>query len=118
MTKTRPSSGASADSIVLLDGEPAAVAADDAREAPRRDDGDVLHPAPLSGHPPEALQLLDSGPPMFLADLDGNIIYANRQYRRIAEATAFDRTGTAVALSPAFPIEDVIREIEVSGTPI
>ena len=118
MTKTRPSSGTAADSIVPLGDEPAAVAADNAGEPARREDGGILHPAPISGHPPEASQLLDNGPPMFLADLDGNIIYANRQYRRFAEATAFDRTGTAVALRPAFPIEDVIREIEVSGQPI
>ena len=111
MTKTRPSSGTAADSIVPLGDEPAAVAADNAGEPARREDGGILHPAPISGHPPEASQLLDNGPPMFLADLDGNIIYANRQYRRFSEATAFDRTGTAVSLSPAFPIEYVIPEI-------
>ena len=59
MTKTRPSSQAAADSIVLLGGEAGAVAADNARETTGRETGDVLHPAPVSGHPPEALQLLE-----------------------------------------------------------
>ncbi len=74
---------------------------------------------PSSGFPVEAMHLLHNGPPMYMASLDGRLIYANQQYRRLQRVMAEKRAGfLAIDSMPAFPITEIIREIAASGRTI
>jgi signal transduction histidine kinase len=74
---------------------------------------------PSSGFPIEAMHLLHNGPPMYMASLDGRLIYANQQYRRLQRIMAEKRAGfMATDGVPAFPIAEIIREIAATGRTI
>jgi signal transduction histidine kinase len=69
--------------------------------------------------PPEAVHLLNNGPPMYMASLDGRLIYTNQQYHHLQHLTAVRRAGILAAeMVPAFPIADIIQEIIADGRTI
>ncbi len=74
---------------------------------------------PSSGFPVEAMHLLHNGPPMYMASLDGRLIYVNQQYRRLQRVMAEKRAGFLATDSvPAFPIPEIVREVAASGRTI
>jgi len=90
-------------------------------DAPSADRPDSTRPEPRSADtalpsngvlPPQLLdalfqqELLDHGPPLYVANLEGRIVWANAGYRRLSDA----------ARGPLLPTEEIAAEIALLGS--
>ncbi len=58
-----------------------------------------------------AFELVRFGPPAYVADLDGNIVYVNARYRQLAAAVAGRPVGDSEAIAPMFDIGEAVARV-------
>jgi PAS domain S-box-containing protein len=68
-----------------------------------------------ASNPPLALDFLDAGPPAYVADLDGNLIYANTAYRAISRDATDGGLNPGIMPNPVFPLEEAIAQVIATG---